>query len=381
MILYFDRIYVISPNEASMDATNPDLDTLLSEGIIKAISPSRLLSEYDRLLTQSVVGDLADPDFLKLASSVRGHSWEIYSEKVPSSLADGLLRKYFVDIPNFYAADYPTHNLREGPYGIVDEERMRELIEQRHRFYEERRYDAEHREREYREFRHVRLPFEVGESLMINHAICASSCQALTPITDSDLHHNFLLYKLTRANGSPFLKNVLKDYGYIKDIKTDLTALTVISETVPILTGAPISDVLEFRDENKEALEAFRIEMGKLSAEIQSNFWDDEFQKEVIDAIDSKVKPSIADLKASTESSKEKLARIFKRGAEISSLPVFASIAVGCPPELAFALSGGVAALGGYLEYVKQKRQDRRNGFAYLFNMQKSIVSNPNARL
>ena len=280
------------------------------------------------------------------------------------------MRKYFVDIPNFFAAEKATHFVREGPHKEIAENSLRELTEARHAKYSERASIARNRDAEYREYRHVTLPFEVGESLMINHAICASSRFALTPITDSEVHHEFLMLKLSRTKHNPLLASILKDYGYIKDIKTDLTAQNIISETVPVLTGASIQEVLEFRDENKDSLKAFRVQMGKLAAEIQTNFWDSDFQKKIIDVVDSKVKPSIEDIKASAESTKEKLARIFKRGAEIAPLPIVASIAPGCIPELALALGAGVLALGEYLEYEKRRRIMRRNGFAYLLNMQ-----------
>lgn len=371
MVLYFDKIHVISPNEASIGSfSDSDFNVLFSNGLLNFISPSELLRQYDRVLTKSVIDDLTDHSFLRLASARRGHPWELFSEKVPSSLADHLLRKYFVDIPNFYAAEKATHFVREGPHEEIAENGLRELIEARHARYSEEASRARNKDAEYREYRRVTLPFEVGESLMINHAICASSRFALTPITDSDVHHEFLMLKLSRMQHHPLLKSILKDYGYIKDIKNDLTAQNIISETVPALTGASMQDVLEFRDENKDSLEAFRVQMGKLATEIQTNFWDSDFQKEIIDVVDSKVKPSIEDLKASAETTKEKLARIFKRGAEISPLPIIGSIAPGCIPELALAASAGVLALGEYLEYAKRERVKRRNGFTYLLNMQ-----------
>jgi hypothetical protein len=384
MILYFDKIYVISPNEASAGFDeNSDFDILQSNGLIDSISPSELIQQYDRLLTKSVLGDLTDHSFLQLSSIARYKTsqkqWEIYSEKVPSSLADRLLRKYFVDIPNFYSGEQIAHFMREGPHREIEGTNLRELIKARHEIYAERTAHAEKLDNEYREFRHVTLPFEVGESLMINHAICAASRYALTPITDSEVHHRFLMLKLTGGrlrNGeqNPLLASILKDYGYIKDIKTDLTAQSIIKETVPTLTNATVEELLEFRDENKESLRVFQVELGKLSSEIQTNFWDEEFKKQIIDIIDSKIKPSIEDLKCSVESTKEKLARIFKRGVEISPLPIFAYVVPGCDPQLALAISAGLIGLSEYLEYSKQSNVRKKNGFTYLFNLQNEFA-------
>jgi hypothetical protein len=375
MVLYFDKIHIISPNEASIGSFQDDagFSELSSNGLIEYVSPSELLRQYDRVMTKSVIDDLTDHGFLRLSHNARGGTWQIFSEKVPSSLADHLLRKYFVDVPNFYAGEKASHFVREGPHEEISESSLRELIEARHEQYTKRDSSAANRDKEYHEYRHVTLPFEVGESLMINHAICASSHFALTPITDSEMHNDFLIYKLSKASNSPILKRILKDYRYIKNIKTDLTAVTILSETVPSLTGASVHDILEFRDENKDSMQAFRILMGQLSSEIQANFWDPDFQKQMIDMIDDKVKPAIEDLKVSTESAKKSLARMFKKGAAISPLPITASLLPGCAPEIALAASAGIFALDAYLDYTKRSRLKKRNGFAYLFNVQRAL--------
>jgi hypothetical protein len=288
-------------------------------------------------------------------------------------LADHLLRKYFVDIPNFYEGEKASHFVREGPHEHISESSLRELIEVRHAQYSEREEIGRARDRHYREFRSVNLPFEVGESLMINHAICASSSLNLTPVADNEVHHEFFMFKLSTMGQNSLLKKILKDYHYIKNVKIDLTAIDIINETVPTLRGASVDDVLEFKDENKNALNTFRVEMGKIATSIQSNFWDSNFKKEIIDAVDAKVKPSLEDLKMSVESTKEKLARILSKGAKISPLPIVASLAPGCIPELAILASAGVVALSEYLEYSKKTRLKNRNGFAYLFNMTKKF--------
>ena len=85
MVLYFDKIHIISPNEASIGSfSNSDFDLLFSNGLLNYISPSELIKQYDRVLTKSVIGDLTDHSFLKLAHARRGHPWELFSEKVPS---------------------------------------------------------------------------------------------------------------------------------------------------------------------------------------------------------------------------------------------------------------------------------------------------------
>lgn len=251
MILYFDKIHLISPTETSLGhlgSQQSEISNLVSEGIVELISPSELLQEYDAMMTNSIINDMSDLEFSNLAKQSHRRSWEIYSEKVPSNIADFLLRKYFVNVPNFYTGQPTMHSLREGPYYHTEKSSMRELIRQRHRMYGELEERGENRNNEYHEFRRVTLPFEVGESIMINHALCAADRFALTPITDDPIHYNFLLLKYRKMQNTPLLRRLLRDYRFIKNTKTDLTAVNIISETVPALTGA------EKFDRNSKAL-------------------------------------------------------------------------------------------------------------------------------
>jgi hypothetical protein len=217
----------------------------------------------------------------------------------------------------------------------------------------------------------VELPFEVGESLMINHALCACDEFSLTPITDHKFHNDALMFKFRRMQDTRLVKKLLVDYDFIKDMKTDLTSIEVISDTVPMLYRANMTDVLEFRDENKDALERFRVEMRKIVTEVEENCWDEDFRKRIIEIVDSNVNPSIQNIKDSVESIKDKFLRILKKGAEISPLPIFASLVPGCNPTIALVASAGVVALDEYLEASKKSQKRRKNSFAYLFEAQK----------
>jgi hypothetical protein len=370
MVLYFDKIHIINPLMASIGSSydNSELNELEHNGVIRFLSPLDLLKNYDDIMTQSVMGDLTDPTFLSVCQQVDQRSWEIHTEKVPSGFLDASYRKYLVDIPNFYQGQSAKYQLREGPFHSIHEN---------HEYYENIREINENRDRHFREYRQVTLPFPVGESIMINHALCASSFLNLIPITDDAVQHDFLMFKFNRMQKSNFLRKILKDYRFIKNIKNDLTAVNVISETIPSLTGASITDLLEFRDENKDSLNRFKIEIGKLSSEIETSFWDADFHKKIIDAVDSKVKPSIEELNTSFESTKERMVRIFKKGVEIAPLPIFASVVPGCNPEMVLAASAGIIALSEYLENTtKRNKAKRKNGFAYLFDVKKKFVVN-----
>jgi hypothetical protein len=103
--------------------------------------------------------------------------------------------------------------------------------------------------------------------------------------------------------------------------------------------------------------------------------WDDDFYRKIVDIVDGNVKPAIQDLKDSTESFKEKMLRILKKGASISPLPLALSTIPGCDPKIALLASSGVVALDEYLESTKKASKRRKNWCAYLFEAQKKFES------
>ena len=344
IVLYFDRIHIIRPTGLSSRTDGvsvgntrsilPEISKLEREGIVRYISPSTLLDDYDEIITKSMNGDVVDSGFLKLCQR----------KDVPS----------FLEI---YAEKFPKHWIYEITEGNAKwqwstEERFAKMTKPK-----------------------VRLPFIVGESLMINHALCASDKFSLTPITDHSIHNAFLMYKFRKLQNSASVRRILSDYGFTKDMKIDLTSVEIISETVPTLYGASITDVLEFRDSNKDALERFKIEMGRVVTEVEGNFWDEDFYKRIVDIVDSKVKPTIKEIEDSVESVKDKFLRVLRKGAAISPLPIVANVVPGLNPTIALIASAGIVALDEYLESYIKKRKIRKNGFAYLFEVQKKFLN------
>ena len=168
MVLYFDVIHVISPSEVSIDDTSSvrgAMSVLENEGMIKYVSPTSLLQKYDNVMTQSVVGDLLDPEFTSLCRTRAGaRSSLIYAEKLPSAWADATFRKYLVNLPNFYDGVNAGNRIREHAVGPLEERRRiyEGPFEKRRRIYEGMREVSERRGSTYRMQRIVELPFEVG---------------------------------------------------------------------------------------------------------------------------------------------------------------------------------------------------------------------------
>ena len=212
---------------------------------------------------------------------------------------------------------------------------------------------------------------------MVNHALCACDMLGLTPLTDESIHHEILQFKFNRMRISSVVKKILEDYRFIQNIKTDLAAIDVIRDTLPALTKAEMSDVLEFREANKDSLVRFRTEMGKLAAQIEGDFWDDDFRQKIIDVVDLSVKPSIQAVRDSVVSVKDRFVRILRKGAQMSPVPIVATVAPGCIPAIALAVSVGIVALDEYLESLGDAQERRKNGISYLFEAQRRFPSTP----
>lgn len=336
MALYFEKIHIINPIHAYVGNDRPnnaEMSVLEDREVIRYISPMELLFTYESTIAEAIKGDLVNRRFRSICRNAEVRYCVIYESKIPQKLRSTMEKQSTKVHKKLHL---PEKMKLHGERGMV-------------------------------------LPIDLGESIMINHALCATDKFSLTPITDDNLQHKLLTLKL-RASRSKFLKELLVDYGFVKDIKVDLAAIDVLSESVPMLYRASMIDILEFRDENRDALNRFKTEMGRVITDVENNFWDEDFSKRVIDVIDAKVKPSLQDMRDSVETTKEKFARIIKRGAALAPLPIVATLLPGCDPMYGVLASAGALVVEEYLESVKKERKIHKNSFAFLFDAQKRFA-------
>lgn len=93
--LYFDKLYILDPVEASFDGigiqpdVNKDVDLLKDAGILKRINPREILAqkEYRVALEEEILADLEDSQFRNLCES-HSHKdrWTLALAKVPKNL-------------------------------------------------------------------------------------------------------------------------------------------------------------------------------------------------------------------------------------------------------------------------------------------------------
>jgi hypothetical protein len=158
----------------------------------------------------------------------------------------------------------------------------------------------------------------------------------------------------------------LHEYGYLKDVKVDILARDVITETVPSLEQVPIEAILKFREKRAEELENFRIEMRKLVIEIESSPWDADFLRRVSDIIDLRVKPTLKEIENQIHGCKDRFwVKAVRNVATIGPLLLIGGIFAGVPPHVAVALGGTFSALALILERWSDMRNIKRNGWAF----------------
>jgi hypothetical protein len=392
-LLYFDRISVIRPQAAFCHESRPNhpfepdrdayisqLDVLAHEGAVDLVDPASVIEQFGNEIMTGVIQDIHDHDFMGVCEPLANSSWTLSSAKLPT-VADKWLRNMLVNVPTLIAGGAVTHQFEEHRYGFTERGPYPRHGAMRHRegvfeFREGRRgrYQGEDEAQRVRdimfdEYRLVELPFCVGESIMIEHAIAICATEGLTPFSDEGIHFNALKSRLRRSTGTRALKSLLYEYGYLRDVKADLLALDVISDTVPNLELVPIDSILEFRKRRASELQDFQQAMRELQTEIESTPWDEQYQKQVLDVIDSSIKPAMRKLENEIRGCRDAFwADAVKAVAQVSPLPIVGSLFAGVPAHVAVGLGAAFAGLSLVLEKWAKMKTIKRNGWALLFD-------------
>jgi len=271
--LYFDKIKIIRPqtaragNESLKFTTlpNPHIDDLEKEKIVEYVYPDQLFrGPRERFISDSIKSDLDDPQFKRLCELMGGTSWTIYAEKVP---LDGIFMKFLQEYPPLFKDTDPLENRK-----LIEE-----LIQ---------KFDNENI---------VTVPFDLGESIMINHALSATikwddeyenepkiqEEEITSPFTDRKFHNGILRHKLERLNQDQAYRQLLYDAEITDSVNADLTAFTVIDEMVPSLKKIEFNELVKFRKDNEGSLSNFRKEMKSRAEDIQTHHWGIDFKTEI----------------------------------------------------------------------------------------------------
>jgi hypothetical protein len=353
--LYFDKLYVLDPLKASfgqigIGAAERDVQLLEQEQILDRVAPEEVLNKYEATITAAIKRDLNDAGFKKLCAEKIGSLWTLALAKVPEGLRHD---------PAFSPLEDSMKRALTGEGGYSEKAGYSEYAE-----YRESATGVI-------EYRYADYPFDVGEAIMLNHALVGGILHAgAIPITDDEIHSRILNYKLQQAQQElPEIRAALAatrlEFAGAKLAAQSLTDLDlgVIPEAMPL------EKILEYRLRYSGELQAARDKLQWMAREITDEPWTKAFE----DAVFHQKIPELHKALQPAQNSWSawlKLAGLAMGGAA-AVLALFTS--PGAPAATAVVVAaltiGKDAGIGG-LECVQDwKAGKARNGLHYLLRL------------
>lgn len=194
-------------------------------------------------------------------------------------------------------------------------------------------------------------------------------------LTDSQVVNELLLNFLTT-------ERLNKRYNLAEQKSVFLTH-QVMQEFLPNVKDAPIDEILNVRYKLRDELEAFRFAMAKLSTDINSNPWEAEVENEVDRIIETKVKPSVYDLKmALRHSNSQTLQRAFDNLKDPTTyVPLIGTVLSGIQPSIAILVSMGFASFRAlYDTFIERRKVQDSSGLVFLLKAPKKLRGNHRKR-
>jgi hypothetical protein len=155
-------------------------------------------------------------------------------------------------------------------------------------------------------------------------------------------------------------------------------------DRLPLFEAASVAEILDIRNYLDKYLVRFRSGMMKLSEQIRSASWDNDFPLDADDLVRKEIEPSIRDIEESVRDNKylnSFVTKVVDKPLLISGSSLL-GIAVSNLYELSglVALSFGVGAAGlllgsdAYHDWVKEKTQIERNYLYFYYELGKKIL-------
>jgi hypothetical protein len=206
-------------------------------------------------------------------------------------------------------------------------------------------------------------------SFLTDISLSASTRHSSPILTDSLVVNELLQSYLAQDR-------LIKRYNVSK-LKTTFLTQEVLQEFLPGIKDAPIDEILEVRFKMRNELEAFRIAMSKLSSDIQSCPWNQEMGYELNKIIETKVKPSVHELKNALEQAKWKaLERVFENLKNPATyVPLVGTLLSGVQPSIALLSSVGLASFKAIYDSLLEKRATKNaNGLVFLLKARRKFA-------
>ncbi len=368
--LYFDEVYCIDPEsmggrpgtvagvvEPTAEPSElSELWELVNANVCRAVRPEEVRSQWDDLLAESVAADLQDKRYVQLCARSRWQSWSLAETKMGGDLVHDL-----VDL----ARDVPRHL----PAGV------REWIEDRVTFSVPEFSEGVHMGMD---VRYVNLPFVLGESILVNLAMCACAELDASPLTDDRFHYLVLKAKYARARQDPDLSHLLATEGIIQSATEQALVREVMRSTLPAVGDLPAGEVLRIRDKLKSQLDDFRVEMGLVAGEIEEKPWDQAFEARVKQMVNTRLRPRLRALKWDLQGERDRywMEQVPADVTKVARSGWLTSVLTGTPGAGVILAAGKslVNVASGWLGHRRQDRALKRNGLTYLVELRRAYA-------
>jgi hypothetical protein len=427
-ILLFDEVWLIDPTSQTMRESlladqrslprqiveewkniQDAYGMLIEKHIVRLYDPEQLILSNDHLLSGTLQADLDDDEVWKLCTvSGTPPVWSMLRRKIPPSafgflnsqtparvtLSTEAAREFF-----YKGSVHPPEKKTRLFQSPLDPSPEREKLT-RYRFYDDKvawaldtladtgPYVQEvrtgiHGTKELaklapeREFS-CTFPFTHGSSLALNEALLVADALDLIPFTDSVLHHQLLLLKYQRSlkNLSTLNPRVLSGIPPLHPEKLRRVAFTLFDTLIPepLLEKISFADAVKYRAASKPSFERLKLYIAELTAHIESEIWDEQFEVEVQKIVYEKILPEARKTEEEALAVYEQLfGSLAKKAVTILTPTTAASIFAGLSiPQL--LLVGSASVLGtvtsDLIDAYLAKRKSRRNVLTYLFALQ-----------
>ena len=152
----------------------------------------------------------------------------------------------------------------------------------------------------------------------------------------------------------------VKDHVHTRNKITDVVARTVLERSLPRADDLPFEELLHMRERRGAELEAFRIGIAEVVAQIDPTLPPDRLALAMHDLISIKIEPSVQALKASLYSCRLEALRKIGRSsssAAAATFPAVIAFAAGAPLDASLILSFLGAAAGAALDATIESRK------------------------
>lgn len=347
--LYFDKLHILDPLKATfgrigIGRAEEDVRLLEQAQILERVSPEEILNKHESTISAAIQRDLSDPEFRKLCAEKGGSSWTLALAKIPKDLRQ---------TPEFQPLDESMKRVFRGYAEVYDE-------------YRESAAGVT-------EYRYADYPFEVGEAIMLNHALVGGIIHAgAAPITDDEIHSRILNHKLSQAQQEvPEIRAAVDSRAAqlkLANAKLAVQALTDLDLGV-IPDDMRLEAILDYRCQYAGELQTARDKLHWMAREIKDQPWTQEFEDEVFHKVIPELNKALEPARSSWSAWLKPAGLVL--GAAATVLGIFANpvtpIAVAVA-GMSITKDGGI---GGFDLYQDWKQGKTQNGLHYLLRLKR----------